>query len=151
MAWLPKRQAKDAEHPVTALRRDMQRMMDDFLHGWWTPAWAKDVSWMPALDVRETETDVVVEAETPGLKPEDLDVSVADGTLTIRGERKSELDTKQGDYHLSERSHGSFCRTVALPASVDADRAAAKCENGILRVTLPKTEESKAKKVKVSG
>jgi HSP20 family protein len=103
------------------------------------------------VDVRETETEVVVEAEVPGLKADELDVSVSNGTLTIRGERKSEREEKEGDYHMTERSHGSFSRVVSLPAAVKADGAAAKHENGIVTITLPKTEHAKPKKIEVKG
>jgi HSP20 family protein len=129
----------------------MQRMMDEFFRGWWTSPWAGEIASAPALDVREMETEVVVEAEVPGLKPDELDLSISDGTLSIKGERKSERDEKEGDYHLTERSFGSFSRVVALPAAVDADKAAAKYENGVVTITLPKTEQAKPKKVEVKG
>ena len=151
MAWLPWRRTSEPEagHPLTGFRREMQRTMDDFFRGWWAAPWTEGSAWAPALDVRETESEIVVELEAAGMKPEELDVSLTDGTLTVRGERKSEREEKEESYHLRERSYGSFCRAVSLPSGVDADKVSSKFENGILTITLPKSEQAKPKKIEV--
>jgi HSP20 family protein len=124
-------------------------MFESFLGGWIPATLSGEGPWGPALDVRETENEVVVEVEIPGLGPGDLDVSVTDGTLTIKGEKKLERNGRSGDYHLAERSSGSFARTVALPAPVEVAQAEAVHRQGVLTITLPKTEKSRAKKIEV--
>jgi HSP20 family protein len=152
MAWLPwrrpKGQGESLAHPAARFRRDMERAFEDFVSGAWLPeSWGGAA--LPALDMRETESDVIVDVEAPGFKPEEVDISVTDQTLTMRGEKKSETEEKKGDYHVSERSYGSFSRTVKLPAAVDADQATAQHKDGVVTITLPKTEKSKPKKIEV--
>jgi HSP20 family protein len=152
MAWLPWRRTRHPEetHPVARFRREMERAFEDFFRGGWLPGfWTGEPAWGPALDVRETDSDVIVDVEVPGLSPGDLDVSVTDGVLTVRGEKKSERDEKEGDYRVTERSHGSFSRTVTLPATVDPDGAKASHKDGVVTITLPKTEKSKAKRIEI--
>jgi HSP20 family protein len=153
MAWLPWRRegGAEAEHPVSRLRREMSRMFDDFLRALPAAPWSAEAGWGPALDVRETDSDVVVDLDVPGLRPEELDVSVAGGTLTIRGERKSEREEKGASYHVRERSRGSFRRAVTLPPGVDVDKASSKFEGGVLTITLPKTEQAKSRKIKIKA
>jgi HSP20 family protein len=127
----------------------MERAFDDFFRSSWLPASWGGGELGPALDVRETDPEVIVDVEVPGLAPGDLDVSVTDRMLTVRGEKKSEREEKEGDYHVTERSYGSFSRTVSLPATVDPDRAEASHKDGVVTITLPKTEKSKAKKIEV--
>lgn len=102
-----------------------------------------------ALDIYETDQAVVVKASLPGVKPEDIDISVVGDTLTIKGEVKEESETEDGCYHCRERRTGAFERTVTLPSSIVPDKAEAKFENGILNLTLPKAEEVKPKSIKV--
>ena len=152
MAWLPRRRGRgkdELEHPVTRFRDEMDRLFGNLLGGWAPSILSGDGGWGPALDMRETESEVVVDVEIPGLEPEELDISVTDNTLTVRGERRSEKEEGKGDYHLSERHYGSFVRSVALPAPVDPDKATASQKSGVVTVTLPKTEKAKAKKIKV--
>lgn len=101
------------------------------------------------LDMYETENDVVVKASVPGVKPEDIEVTVTGELLTIKGEFKSEEKTEKRNLIRQERRYGSFCRQVALPVSVDSNKAAATFENGILTLNLPKVEAVKPKTVKV--
>jgi HSP20 family protein len=102
----------------------------------------------PALNVREDAQAFHVEAEVPGLKLEDVEVTFMDGELSIRGERK-DLPVEGAEYHLRERRVGSFGRTVRLPVDVDADRILASMEDGILTLTLPKAEAAKPRKISV--
>jgi HSP20 family protein len=108
------------------------------------------VAWTPSVDVYEHNGDVVIEAELPGVKREDVDVSLQDSTLTIRGEMKREEERKEEGYLRRERHYGRFVRSVPLPTLVKADQAKAKFQEGVLRVTLPKAEEeAKGQKIKV--
>jgi len=106
-------------------------------------------TWSPAVDVFETDQNVVLEAELPGLDPKDVEVRVEDGTLYLKGERKFENEVKEDNYHRIERSYGSFVRSFTLPSSVDGDKAVADYKNGVLTLTLPKREESKPKTIKI--
>lgn len=106
--------------------------------------------WAPALDVHEDKDSFVVKAELPGMKKEDIDVTFQDGALSISGERKSETRSEEAEVYRSERYVGRFQRTVALPGAVAADKVKAQYKDGILTVTLPKTEEAKPKQINVS-
>jgi len=107
-------------------------------------------SWVPALDVYQNNDVVTVKAELPGLKKEDIEVTLHDGVLSLAGERKSESTQDQGETHRSERYFGKFQRSVTLPSPVKADKIQASYKDGILTVTLPKTEEAKPKQIQVS-
>ena len=103
-------------------------------------------------DMSRIEADkFVVKAELPGMKEEDIDVSVIGDTLTVKGEKKTESEVKEEDYYRCERSYGSFYRSVPLPSTVDASKIKADFEDGVLEVTLPKTAEVKPKKIAVSA
>jgi HSP20 family protein len=103
------------------------------------------------LDIAETEGEFVVKASLPGIKPEDVQITVHGNTLSIRGESKAEEETKGETWHLRERRHGTFQRTVNLSAAVNADKATARYDHGVLTLTLPKAEEAKPKQIKVGG
>ena len=105
--------------------------------------------WTPALDIYEDKDKYVAKAELPGMKKEDIDVSLEGNTLTISGERKQEEEKKEGDTYRSERYFGMFQRTVTLPAAVDANKIQATYKDGVLTVTVPKTEEAKPKQIEV--
>jgi HSP20 family protein len=105
--------------------------------------------WAPAIEVFEKEDRFVVKAELPGMKQEDIDLSVVGDTLTIKGQRKAETEVREEDYYCCERSYGSFFRSVALPSTVDAKKIEASYEDGVLEVTLPKAPEVKPKKVPI--
>jgi len=107
-------------------------------------------AWAPAVDIMENDQNVVIKAELPGIDPKDVEARVEDGTLYLKGERKFEKETKEENYHRIERSYGSFTRAIALPNSVDADKAAADYKNGVLTLTLPKREEAKPKTIKIA-
>lgn len=102
-----------------------------------------------ALDVQETDNDVVIKASLPGFKTEDLNVEISKGALTIRGESKAEREEKNSTYHLQERRCGSVTRAVTLPASVYEDEAKATLENGVLTVTVPKSERTPTRRIDV--
>jgi HSP20 family protein len=105
----------------------------------------------PAVDMYETKDDVVVKASVPGVKAEDIDVSVVGDILTIKGEFKQEDNVDKENYHRRERRFGSFARTLTLPATVDVDKASAEFEQGVLKLTLPKAEEVKPKTIEIKA
>jgi HSP20 family protein len=106
--------------------------------------------WTPALDVYEQKDSFVIKAELPGMKKEDITVSLHDGSLSISGERKNETKHEEAEVYRAERFFGRFQRTVTLPAPVAPDKVKAQYKDGILTVTLPKTEEAKPKQIDVS-
>lgn len=95
---------------------------------------------MPRVDVRETADSIIVEAEVPGMKPEEISLSIADDVLTISGETRSEETREQEQMRWSERRYGRFARSVRLPPGIDRDKVDAAYDNGLLRITVPKTE-----------
>jgi HSP20 family protein len=117
----------------------------------WKVAKLLRLVWAPAIEVFEKEDKFVVKAELPGMKEEDMDISVADDTLTIKGEKKTESEVKEEDYYCCERSYGSFSHSIALPSNVDAKKIEASYEDGVLEVSLPKAPEVKPKKIAVSA
>ena len=130
------------------MRRDMDRMWDSFFERG-TLRGEDGSEWLPSLDVAETKNEIVVKAEVPGLEPKDIDISLSDGLLTIKGEKKQEREEKEENYHLVERSYGSFTRSIRLPKEVQSDKINASYKNGVLKVVLPKSEEAKKKEVKI--
>jgi len=103
------------------------------------------------LDVYQTADDVVVKASLPGIKPEEVDISLTGDILTIKGEHKEEKEVKEQNYIHKERRHGTFSRSIQVPASVKSDKAEAVFENGVLTLTLPKAEEEKPRQIKVKA
>jgi HSP20 family protein len=106
-------------------------------------------AWAPALDIAERNDAFVVTVEVPGIKPEELNITVENGALTISGERRFESETKEQQYHRIERRYGAFRRSITLPNRVKADAIAASFEDGLLRVVVPKAEEAKPKRIEV--
>jgi HSP20 family protein len=106
--------------------------------------------WMPATDIQETKDEVVVSVELPGMKKDEIKVTVQDNILTIRGEKNQEKEEKDANYHRIERSYGSFTRSFSLPSAVKADKISATYEAGVLRVMLPKAEEAKPKEIPIA-
>jgi len=106
--------------------------------------------WTPALDVYEDKESFIVKAELPGMKREDIEVSLHDGALSISGERKSETQHEDAEVYRAERFFGRFQRTVTLPGPVAADKVKAQYKDGVLTITLPKTEEAKPKQIDVA-
>jgi len=133
------------------LRSQMDELFDGFLHGLDRPlSFFTERAW-PAIDVAEKDDAIVVRAEVPGCTPDDIEISVYGNTLTLSGEKKeSHEDKRDGYYHL-ESTYGSFRRDIPMPTEVDPDKIEAVVKDGVLSVTLPKAEKSKAVKVKVKG
>ena len=106
--------------------------------------------WAPAVDIKEDADRFVLQADIPGVKPEDIDVSMEDGVLTIKGEKKTEAKTEEEGYKRVERTYGSFYRRFSLPDTADSEAISAKSSNGVLEIAIPKREAVKPKKINVS-
>lgn len=106
-------------------------------------------AWSPSVDIYENKDHIVLEAELPGMNREDFDLSVENNTITLRGERHFEKKDETDNYHRVERAYGSFTRSFTLPNTVTAEGATAEYQNGVLRVTLPKREETKARRIEI--
>jgi HSP20 family protein len=134
--------------PLARLRSQLGQMFED-------PDFAvSDLlggAWIPAVDVLEGKDKLVVNAELPGFKREDLDVSVHENTLNISGERKADEESKEGGFYRSERFYGRFHRSIPLPFTVDTGKIEAHYQNGVLTINLPKSEQAKARQIEVRG
>lgn len=129
----------------SSLREDLNRLFDASL-----PSFSRESGWNPVLDVFQDQDNVLVQCELPGLKKEEIDLSLRDGVLTISGERKQDLANKDGEAFRCERYFGTFQRTVSLPTPVDSAQVKAVYQDGILTITLPKTEAAKPKQIEVN-
>ena len=149
-------------HPMESLRKEVDRLFEDFNHGAWhlsshrwpfdmEPAWRRlsSMNIVPAVDIAEKDKAFEISVELPGMQEKDVDVSVANGVLRIKGEKKEEVEEKKKDYFLSERRYGSFERSFQIPEAVDADRIDAKFSGGVLKLTLPKSAQAQKKEKKI--
>jgi len=127
----------------------MDRLWDDYFGPGRRALRPLPAEFAPAVDVKETPDQIVVKAEVPGMDAKDINISVTGDVLTIKGEKKSEREEKEENYHLVERSYGSFSRSLAMPAAVDLDKIEAKYDKGILTITCPKKEEVKPKAIEI--
>lgn len=132
---------------------ELRRRFEDFWPSW--PSLRRFPleieEWVPAIDMYEKDNKYMVKAELPGLKEEDVDVSVVGDRLTIKGEKKAETEVKEENYYRSERSYGGFFRSIDLPPDADPAKVEASYDDGVLEVTIPKTAAVKPKKIKVSA
>ena len=155
--------AGEVWRPFEALRKEVDRLFDEFGDDFWRrpfrslagleKAWAQKLAASPAIDVAETDKAYEITAELPGIDQKNIEVNVANGGITIKGEKKEETEEKKKDYYVSERRYGSFERYFSLPEGVDADKIEATFKNGVLKVTLPKTAEAQkpAKRIEVKA
>jgi HSP20 family protein len=111
---------------------------------------SEETGFTPAFDVSETEDTLMVKAELPGMEEKDIDISLSDGILTIKGEKKQEKESDGGHYHRVERRYGAFSRTMRLPTEVDTEKVNATYKDGVLSVTMPKTEKAKPRKIEIA-
>jgi len=132
---------------LNSLRDEMNRLFD---FSWPSRDSGLFSGWSPALDVFDDKDDLVVKVELPGMKKDEIGLTLHDGVLTISGERKQERETKEGETFRSERYFGKFQRSVTLPTAVDASKVNASYKDGVLTVDLPKAEEAKPKQIAVS-
>ena len=139
----------DPFRDLITLREKMNRLFEDAYSSRSEERDLMSGSWTPSVDIYETDQSLVLTAELPGLSESDIEIELEDSTLTIKGERKFEKETKQENFHRIERAYGSFTRSFTIPQYIDQEKIAAEHENGILKITMPKKPETKPKKVKV--
>lgn len=132
---------------MASLRETMDRLFDE-VRPWRYSSGNGSGTYFP-VDVLDTDEEVIVKASLPGVKPEDIDISVTGQILTLKGESKEEREEKEGSYYRRERRYGSFVRQLQLPTEVDPNKAEAVFEHGVLRLTLPKAEAMKPRTIKV--
>jgi HSP20 family protein len=138
--------------PVTlfdTLQREVDRLFDDFSQGLGSGNSTGAVTLLPSMDVAETDKQVELTIELPGLEEKDVDISVSDNMLTIRGEKKAETERKDKDLRVVERVYGTFYRAFELPPGTDPSAIQATMSNGVLRITIPKPERAETKKIEV--
>ena len=142
-----------AASPFMSLQREIDRLFDDFTRG--IPSMptfgGNGAGLMPSMDVTETDKEIEITAELPGLEEKDVQINVADNLLTIRGEKKAEKEEKDKNYRVVERSYGAFERTLDLPDGVNADAIKASISKGVLKVTVPKPAPVQTKKIEVKS
>jgi HSP20 family protein len=137
--------------PFMSLQPEIDRLFEDFSRGFPTIAGNGATALMPSMDVTETDKEIEITAELPGLEEKDVQINIADNILTIRGEKKAEKEQKDKNYRLVERSYGSFERTLELPEGVNVDAIKANISKGLLKVTVPKPAPTQAKKIEVKS
>ena len=148
MSFLPRR--REEKTPMVGLQQEMNRLFEDFFSGGPLRSLFTDRdTFMPAVDVRETNDKITVDAELPGLDPKDVTIRVEGDWLLISGERRLENEEKNKNYHRMERSYGRFERQLALPQGVDPEKVDATYRNGLLTIEIAKKEEAKAKTIEV--
>jgi HSP20 family protein len=128
--------------PLTGIKTEMDRLFDRFLEPRWDEFFTTG-EWAPSLDLSETKDALVVKAEIPGMDSKDVQITLQEQLLTIKGEKKQEKEEKDARYHRVERSWGAFTRAIRLPVAVDGEKVSANFKNGLLTVTLPKTPAAK--------
>ena len=139
----------DPFRDMVTLREKMNRLFEDVFTGQREGKELVASTWAPAVDIFETENDLVMTAEVPGIDEKDIEIKIEDNTLILKGARKFEKETKEENYHRIERSYGSFYRAFTLPNSIDPEKIQAEHENGVLKITMPKRTELKPRKVKI--
>ena len=140
----------DPFRDLNILQERMNRVFEDAAgRGWKTDEPSATNSWSPAVDIYETESEIMVQAELPGVARKDIALQLENNVLTLKGERKFEKETSQENYHRIERSYGGFSRAFTIPSSVDDDKIRADYKDGILKIALPKKEQVKAKQIKI--
>ena len=142
--------------PFLSLHREMNRLFDDVLRGSFSvPSregqGGQGGTLMPHIDVSETEKELKIRAELPGVTEKDVEVTLNDDVLTIRGEKKIERTSEQENYHFVERSYGTFQRSLRVPYPVEPDQVQARFEHGVLTVTLPKSEQQRSRRIQVQA
>jgi len=143
-----------ADNPFVSLQNEIDRLFDDFTRGF--PSFPSignggTAAMLPTMDVAETDKDIEITAELPGLEEKDVQINVSDNVLTIRGEKKAEKEQKEKNYRMVERSYGAFERSLELPEGVNADSIKATIDKGVLKVVVPKPAPAQVKKIEVKS
>jgi len=129
----------------------IKRDLDRFLGRWDDNEEANMSLWRPAVDIFETKDNMVLRAELPGMKKEDVKINLENNVLSLRGERRFDSEVKRENYQRIERAYGTFCRSFTLPTNVDKNRIEATYRDGVLEVTLPKSEEARPKQIEIKA
>jgi HSP20 family protein len=142
---------RDDDNPFALLRREMDSLVDNFFRGFdMEPFGSRMGVFSPRVDVTENDKEINISAELPGMDEKDIDVSLQNDMLTIKGEKSEEKEEKKKDYYRMERSYGSFSRTIPLPVEVETGKVEAKFKKGVLSITLPKTAKAVAETKKIA-
>ena len=142
---------RETHDPFSLMNRDMESLFDDFFRGFdLDPFFGPDISsYSPKVDVKESDKEIKVLAELPGMDEKDINVSLNKDSLTLRGEKKEEKEENDIGYHRLERSYGSFCRTIPIPVEIENNKVTASYKKGILTITIPKNKKTIEEKKKV--
>ncbi len=146
MTLTPWRSLWELRFPV--LKDEMDKLFEDFFNRTGFPS-ITEGGWLPAVDIHETKKDVVVTIDLPAINPKEVSISIVNDRLIIKGERKKEEETKEENYYKSERLCGAFQRIVQIPAEVVGDKARATYKDGVLRISIPKSQKAVPKEIKV--
>jgi len=139
-----------ARRPFREFEREMDEMFDRFFQDWpWPRLTGPARGWAPPIDMLDRKDEVILRADVPGLEQKDIEVSVEDGVLSIKGERKEEKEVKEEKYYACERWAGAFVRSVTLPPGLETEKIKAIFRNGVLEVHLPKSQEAKGKRIEI--
>jgi len=141
----------DPFRELRGLQHEMNRVFSGMAPSGWDSEEGLNAAWNPKVNIFENKDQLVLEAELPGMTREDFDLSIENNVLTLKGERKFEKKDERDNYHRIERAYGSFTRSFTLPSTVTSDNARAEFNNGVLSVSLPKREETKARKIEITG
>lgn len=142
--WFNKTPGTVSDSSITQFKKEVDALFNNFFGGGWPPASLElPKGFVPAFDVKETEDEVLVSAELPGVQASDIEVNLSGNTLVIRGEKKEEKEEKNENRHTFERSYGSFTRSLTLPCDVVQDQVEANFRNGVLELKLPKAQHEK--------
>jgi HSP20 family protein len=131
--------------------KEMERLWNRLLEGKLEEEYSAAAEWAPSMDVSETKDSLIVKVEVPGMDSKDIQISLQENLLTIKGEKRQEQEEKDEHYHRVERTYGMFARSVRLPVTVDASKVAASFKNGLLTITLPKTPTSKGTTIPIKA
>jgi HSP20 family protein len=140
----------DPFRDLNMLQDRMNRMFDDTGRTWRPDEPAATTTWSPAVDIFETDGEIVVKAELPGMERNDIALNLEKNVLTVRGERRFAKETKDDNYHRIERSYGTFSRSFSIPATVDEEKIKADYKDGVLKIVLPKKEQAKPKQIRIA-
>lgn len=139
----------DPFRDLNTLQDRMNRLFEDAGRGWGSDEPSATTSWSPAVDIFETEGEIVVKAELPGMERKDIALNLENNVLTLKGERRFEKETKEENYHRIERAYGGFSRAFSIPATVDEEKIRADYKDGVLKILLPKKEQAKPKQIRI--
>ena len=140
----------DPFRDLNLLQDRMNRLFEDASRNWKSDEPASTTTWSPAVDIFETESEIVVKAEVPGMERKDITLNLENNVLTLRGERRFLKEAKEENYHRIERSYGGFSRAFSIPATVDEEKIRADYQDGVLKIVLPKKEQLRPKQIKIA-